>query len=365
MAMASNETIYVTQAVVDTTVTPSTNRGVLRTAVDPATGALVGPSAYIATTAGLDGSQPTAAALGPDGNLYVGFLKSGDVKRIVNPAVGTTQVVQKIGSTPSGHAARAFAFVGNDLYIASVDSFSVIKNATSAACTGGCNATVISDGFSGAVHTGLTSDGTGTLYFAVANTLPGGNQVWRYVPSTQIYTFVSQKGADRNGANASNLSFASGKTNMLALDSTGDLWIGDDASNATVKGAGRIWTLSAAALATLPAGNTIGGTNVQTIFNVLSGPWFMGFTTNFTITFFADGTFTSVGPADSGTWTSAPPNVVNVGNPMCHLTFTDAQGIVLFSADFFMLNLDQLVAEQPWISNLGIPISGVLQKQTP
>jgi hypothetical protein len=77
-----------------------TARGVLRTALDPTTGALVGPSAYIATTAGLDGSQPTAAALGPDSNLYVGFLKSGNVKRNVSPWAGTTQVVQSVGNTP-------------------------------------------------------------------------------------------------------------------------------------------------------------------------------------------------------------------------------------------------------------------------
>ncbi len=367
MAMAANGTVYITQAVVDTTVTPSTNRGVLRTVIDPSTGAQVGPSAYIATTAGLDGNQPTAAALGPDGNLYVGFLKSGDVKKIVNPGSGTTQVVQKIGSTPSGHAARAFAFVGNDLYIASIDAFSVIKNATSSGCTGGCNAAVISDGFSGAVHTGVTSDGSGTVYFSVAGTFSGGSQVWRYVPSTQLYTFVSQMGADRNGANASNFSFVPAKTNLLALDSNGTLWIGDDPSNATATGAGRLWTISSAALATLPAGNSIGGTNLQTIFNALNGPWFMGFTTNnFTITFFADGTFTSVGPTDSGTWTLAPPNVVqSVGNPQGHLTFTDAQGIVLFSADFLMINVDTLQAEQPWTSNLGTPISGVLIKQTP
>ena len=366
MAMGSNGTVYITQAVVDTTVTPSTNRGVLRTVVDAATGNFAGPSAYIATTSGLDGSQPTAAALGPDGNLYVGFLKSGDVKRIINPGSGTTQVVQKIGSTPSGHAARAFAFVGNDLYIASIDAFSVIKNATSASCTGGCNASVISDGFSGAVHTGVTSDGAGTVYFAVAGTFPGGNQVWRYVPATQLYTFVSQSGADRNGANASNFSFVSTKTNMLTLDSNGNLWIGDDASNATVQGAGRLWTISAAALATLPAGKAIGGTNLQAIFNVLNGPWFLGFTTNsFTITFFADGTFSSVGPVDSGTWTIAPPEVIQFANPQCHLTFKDAAGIVLFSADFLMTNLDTLIAEQPWVSNLGTPISGVMIKQTP
>lgn len=367
MAMDGNGSAYVTQAVVDTTVTPSASRGVLRTAIDPGTGTLVGPSAYIATTAGLDGSQPTAAALGPDGNLYVGFLKSGDVKRIINPGTGTAQVVQKIGSTPSGHAARAFAFVGNDLYIASIDALSVIPNATNPNCTGGCNAVVISDGFSSTIHTGITSDGAGTLYFAVANTFPGGSQVWRYVPSTGMYTFVSQGGADRAGGSASSFSFVSAKTNMLALDSIGNLWIGDDPGNGTVTGAGRIWTISAAALATLPAGSSIGGTNVTTIFNVLRGPWFMGFITNdFTITFFADGTFTSVGPADSGTWTISPPvRAQSLGNPQCRLTFTDAQGVVLFSSDFLMLRLDTLAAVQPWVSNLGTPISGVLLKQTP
>jgi hypothetical protein len=374
MAMSSDGTVYITQAVVDTTVTPSTARGVLRAAIDPATGAFVGPSAYIATTAGLDGSQPTAVALGPDGNLYVGFLKSGDVKKIINPGVGTTQVVQKIGSTPSGHPARGFAFVGNDLYIASIDAFSVIHNATSTACTGGCNAVVLADGFSNVVHTGITSNGVDTVYFSVAGAFPGGSQVFRYMTTTQLYSFVAQGGADRNGGNASNFSFVAAKTNLLALDENGNLWIGDDSSNATVTGAGRLWTVSAAALANLPAGNFIGGTNVQTIFNDLRGPWFMGFTTlGFTPSFNSDGTFTGTitpttgGIIDvTGTWTLTPPvHPQSFGNPQGHLTFTDSQGTVLFSADFLMLNVDMLVAQQPWTSNLGTPISGVLIKQTP
>ena len=95
-ALGSNGAVYITQAVVDTSVTPSTNRGILRTSLNPATGAFTGPSTYIATTAGLDGGQPTAAAMGPDGNLYVGFLKSGNVKRIPSPEAGSTQVVQSI-----------------------------------------------------------------------------------------------------------------------------------------------------------------------------------------------------------------------------------------------------------------------------
>lgn len=360
--------VYVTQAIVDAKNTPSTARGVLRTELDPSTGALVGPTAYIATTAGLDGNQPTAAAIGPDGNLYVAFLKSGNVKRILNPSVGTTQVVQSVGNTPSGHPARALAFVGGSLWIGSVDSLSVIQNATSLSCTGGCNATTISDGFSAVAHTGMAYDGVDGLYFAVAGSpsLPGSSQAWRLSMSTGLYTFVAQGGADRNGANASNFSFVAGKTNLLTLDASGNLWIGDDTSNATAVGAGRLWTVSAASLATLTGGGSIAGTNLETIFGVLRGPWTMAFVNGqqFTPTFNADGTFTS--PTGPGTWILTPPNrVQQFGNPQGHLTFTDSQGGVLFSADFLMLRLDQLVAVQPWTGSLGTPISGVLSKQTP
>src|SRR5215469_3069808 len=374
-AASQGSAAYITQGVVDTQQTPSTARGVLRTILDPNSGALVGTSTYIATTAGLDGNQPTAAAIGPDGSLYVGFLKSGNVKRILNPGVGSTQVVQSVGNTPQGHPARAFAFVGNDLYIASIDALSVIPNATSSSCTGGCNAIPISDGFTGAVHTGITSNGVDTVYFAVAlaQQTPGSSQVWRYTPSNGFFSFVSQGGVDKNGANASNFSFVASKTNLLTLDAGGTLWIGDDTSNATAIGAGRLWTISAAALGTIQGGSTTGGTNTQAIFNLLRGPWFMGFTQlGFTPTFNPDGTFTAtIVPnaggviTDSGTWTLTPPNVVQpIGNAQAHLTLTDINGVVLFSADFFMLRVDQLVAEFPWTGSLGTPISGVLLKQT-
>jgi hypothetical protein len=368
-AMQSDGVVYITQAVVDTAATPSISRGVLRTALDPTTGRLVGPSSYIATTAGLDGDQPTAAALGPDGNLYVGFLKSGNVKRIVNPGVGTTQVVQSVGSTPQGHPSRAFAFVGNDLYIASIDAFSVIHNATAGTCTGGCNATVISDGFSGIAHTGATSDGTDAVYFSVSGNvqIPGSSQVWRYSTVTGLFTFVAEGGADRNGANASNFSFVGGKTNLLTLDAGGNLWIGDDTSNGTAVGAGRIWTVSAASLATLTGGSSIAGTNIQAIFNVLHGPWIVNFfsppsnaTTTFVPTFNADGTFTatittSAGVStDSGTWQLTPPETVQpFANPQAHLTITDSQGVVLFSNDILLLTVDTFTSVTTGTGSLG------------
>ena len=376
-AWGSNGVVYITQAVVDTTVTPSTARGILRTAINPLNGAFAGPSTYIATTAGLDGDQPTALATGPDGNLYVGFLKNGNVKRVLNPGVGTTQVVQSVGGTPSGHPARAFAFVGNDLYIASVDAFSVIHGATNTACTGGCNAVAINDGFSGVPHVGMTTDGA-NVFFAVAGNsqIPGSSQVWRYTPTTALYSFVAQGGADRNGANASNFSFVAAKTNLLATDSGGNLWIGDDTSNATAQGAGRLWTVSAAALASLPAGNATGGTNVQAIFSILRGPWLFSLLPSgmFSPTFNADGTFSATisnnsgvpTGTDAGTWVLTPPNVVQFfGNPQAHLTFTDNAGVVLLSADILMFTIDRIGSTSAATGSLNAPFEWVAVKTAP
>jgi hypothetical protein len=371
-AFQSSGFAYVTQAVVDTKNTPSTARGVLRVDLDPNTGAFIGVAGYIATTAGLDGNQPTAAALGPDGNLYVGFLKNGNVKRIIDPDLGTAQAVQSVGNTPQGHPARAFAFIGPDLYIASVDALSVIHNATSASCTGGCNAVTIADGFAGVSHTGVTSDGVNAVYFAVAGS-SSASQVWRYTPSNAFFTFVSSAGADKHGANPSSFNFAAGKTNLLTLDPAGNLWIGDDPSNTGATGAGRLWTIGAASLATLPAGSSTGGTNLQAILNVLRGPWLMGFTqSELEPTFNADGTFTATISSSagvttvSGIWALTPPIVPQpFSNPQGQLTFTDSTGVVLFSANFLQTNLDTLVAFQPWTTSLGTPISGVLTKATP
>ncbi len=382
MVVQNGDTVYITQAVVDTTVTPSSLRGVLRATMD-GTGALLGTPVGIATTAGLDGDQPTALALGPDGNLYVGFLKNGNIKKIVNPGVGTTQVVQSVGGTPQGHPARAIAFVGGDLWVASVDALSVIRNATSSTCTGGCNAVTVIDGFAGVSHTGMTYDGNGNLYFSVAGNaaIPGSSQVWRLSMTTGLYTFVAQGGADRTGANASNFSFVAAKTNLLNIDATGTLWIGDDTSNATATGAGRLWTVSASTLAGLSGGSSVAGTNVQAIFNVLRGPWIVtlitpsGTQTSFVPTFNADGTFTATltpltppgAPTnDSGTWLLTPPKVVQpFGNAQAHLSFTDSAGVVLFSNDVLLLTVDSLTSLTTGTGSLGAQFGATWAKFGP
>ncbi len=345
LAADGNGNVYVTQGVVDTSVTPSTARGILRVTVDPDTGALIGPATYIATTAGLGGDQPTAAAIGPDGSLYVAFLKNGNIKRIVSPAAGTVQTVQSVGVTPNGHPGRSLAFVGTDLYIGSVDAFSVIHNATSSTCTGGCNAVPIADGFSGVPHVGVTSNGIDTVYFSVGTF----NQVWRYTPAAGLFTFI-----------ASNFSFVPAKSNLLTLDAGGTLWIGDDPSNGTAAGAGRIWTVAPAVLSSVTGGNFIAGTNLQEILNALRGPWqTLIDNTILVATFNADGTFTATIQlpggtitTDAGTWTLTPPvTLAPVGNPQGQLTLIDAQGAVLLSGTALLIRVDQIALE-PGASSL-------------
>jgi hypothetical protein len=207
---------------------------------------------FIAPNAGLEGSLPTALALGPDGQLYVGFLKNGNIVRISNPQLvgptAGTQVVQSVGGTPNGRPVRALVFVGNDLYIASSDSLSVIKNATAATCKGGCNAVPVADGLSGFEHVGLATDGINRVYVAV-----NGRGVFRYSIASNTTSVVSTSGLNQLTQAPVSYSFVAGRSNLLYLDRLGNLWIGDDTSGGTTANAGRLWYISAAQLGVLPA----------------------------------------------------------------------------------------------------------------
>ncbi len=195
----------------------------------------------VAPTAGLAGDQPTAIALGPDGKLYVGFLKNGNIKRITNPSqlnpTSQTQIVESVGTTPNGRPMRAMAFLGADLYIATDKGLSVIHNAANClGNAGGCgNAVAINDGFSGVTHAALTTDGAGKVYFSAA-----GN-VYRYNPTDGRVVMVS-----------SGFLFVDGHTNTLTIDGFGNLWIGDDPTDGTINFGGRLWRVPANRLITIP-----------------------------------------------------------------------------------------------------------------
>jgi hypothetical protein len=192
----------------------------------------------VAGSFGLGGNLPTALALGPDGKLYVGFLKNGNIKRITNPSqinpTSQTQTVESVGDTPNGRAMRAMAFLGADLYVATDQGLAVVHNAT--ACfnnSGGCgNAAPVNDGLAGTAHVGLTTDGAGKVYFSA------NGSVFRYTPADGRVVTV-----------ATGFLFAGGHTNTLTLDGFGNLWIGDDPTD--VNFSGRLWRIPSSRLTTI------------------------------------------------------------------------------------------------------------------
>jgi len=227
--------------------------GVWRVDVDPIAG-FVTPGARLAPNFGLQGNQPTSIALGPDGNLYIGFLKNGNIVRLVNPTVdpndpvaSKTQIVQSVGTAPNGRPVRSVAFLGPDLYLGTADGLSVIRNAVAAQCQGGCNGVPVADGFPGVAHVGLTSNDPNVLYIAM-----NGSGVWRYNVLTQTTTLVATGGIDGTTGAAVPFAFVGGHTNLLQLDGQGNLWIGDDISDGLRNFDGRIWYLSAASIASVP-----------------------------------------------------------------------------------------------------------------
>jgi hypothetical protein len=210
--------------------------------LQPPFGAVAGVSP-LAPSFGLAGDLPTAVALGPEGKLYVGFLKNGNVKRITNPSVlnptSQNQIVESVGGTFNGRTMRSMAFLGPDLYLATDQGLDVIRNAT--ACinnSGGCgNAVRVQDGFSGSTHVSVTTDGAGKVYFAVNGT----GSVYRYTPIDSRVVPVSI-----------GFLFVGGHTNALSLDPFGNLWVGDDPTDGAFNFSGRLWRIPAARLATIP-----------------------------------------------------------------------------------------------------------------
>ena len=344
MAYDGSGHVYITQGVVANN-TPSNVQGILRVSVDPASGLPAGSPVVIAANSGLGGNQPTAIAIGPDGNLYFGNLKNGDIKRILNPSAGTTQTVQSVGKTPNGRTVRSIAFAGNNLFIGSSDTLSVINGATNqVTCQGGCNAVPLIDGFSGTAHVGVASDGGDGIYFAVAG---GVDQVWHYTQTTGAFVLVATGGADRTGANAASFQFVDAKSNMLNLDPLGNLWIGDDTSSATLPGAGRIWLVSGAQLATLGPGSAPPNPAVVA---AIRDSWFVEIGSEvLSVTFAPDGTFTGTisnttgGPVTTvaGTYTvTTPVNPLPIGNAQGHLNLTSSDGTMLIDGDIFLLRVD-------------------------
>jgi hypothetical protein len=197
----------------------------------------------VAPNFGLGGDLPTAVALGPDGKLYVGFLKNGNVKRITNPSASNTNpsstIVESVGGTFNGRTMRSMAFLGPDLYLATDQGLDVIRNVANCINnSGGCgNAVRVQDGFSGSTHVSVTTDGAGKVYFG----LNGAGTVYRYTPADGRVVPVSI-----------GFVFVGGHTNTLSLDPFGNLWVGDDPSDGAFNFSGRLWRIPASRLTSIP-----------------------------------------------------------------------------------------------------------------
>jgi hypothetical protein len=196
----------------------------------------------IASTAGLEGNQTTALALGPDGSLYVGFLRSPDIKRILNPLVGTTQVVESVGTAPEGKKLRALAFLGTSLYMATEIGIGVINQATNA--VGHIpNSILIPVATTGSAHLAIASDGVSNLFFSVMGSVGVIYDIPVTPGITPNFAFPKLALAEGPGFGTRTWNFPKGHTSMLAFDPNGNLWIGEDLSPeaAISSGVGRVF----------------------------------------------------------------------------------------------------------------------------
>lgn len=205
------------------------SQGVWRLTFDPASETIV-DEVLLAPTAGLGGNRPIGSALGSDGNLYISFLKNGNIVRITNPA-GASQTVQSVGGSTDGRRVLGLAFVGNDLYLAETGTVSKIANAISATCTGGCKAKAVNIP-KVAAPAALAFDGT-NLFIADI-------YVYRYNVSTGASVLYAAGGSTPTGA-----SLAFQGTSGLGLDPSGNLYVGDDPTEGAMILQGHIWSVVA------------------------------------------------------------------------------------------------------------------------
>jgi hypothetical protein len=189
----------------------------------------------------LGGRRPSAVALGPDGNLYVGFLTSGDIVRLPlanlsQPPSCQVSPVATIGGSIKGGRVSGLAFVGGDLYIAGKDGLTRIANASS--CSGGCTSQVVPGSTPNASHFGIWADGVDTVYYLRAA------NVMRYMVSSGLHEIFANSGSLPDGT-VTSFAFVEGKSNLLTQDMYGNLWVGDDTSGGVGNASGRVWFIAA------------------------------------------------------------------------------------------------------------------------
>ena len=202
---------------------------IVRLLYDPVT-EMVGTPVAISTAPGVapvPDLRPAAVALGPSGSLYVSYLNSSAIVRILTP--GTTPTIQAVGTSSTGGGVRSLAFVGNDLYLA--ESTGVTRLTAVDTCTGACTAAPVA-GTSVAAPLSLAANAT-HLYIGNAAA------VYRFNLSTNVQELFGDTGTVTVPGNTVTPPLIN--VTSLALEGT-NLYVADDPNGGDSLKA-RVWRM--------------------------------------------------------------------------------------------------------------------------
>ena len=212
---------------------------------------------------------PNSAVLGPDGNLWVGFGRSGEILRFNHPDTATTasfgtctQFVQVVAATPDNHLTSGLAWIGHDLWGADGRSPFSIRNADTACLVSPNPACTSKSGTSILATVGATTTFSGDQVYPATN----GNNLYIGQSLTNKMVWIGNVAAGTSGQTLSlsyvdpaQLPAAAPLKNIgtLVLDSTDPanlvLYTGDDPSGLGTAGAGRWFqTTQTAAASAVP-----------------------------------------------------------------------------------------------------------------
>ncbi len=253
------------------------------------TGVVTTLAGQAASTSSTDGTgnaarfnNPSAVAVDTNGNLYVADTGNHTIRKITTSGGTVTTFAGAAGSTGStdgsGTAARFNAPEGvavdsaGNVYVADSSNHTVRKISAGGAVStlaGAAGSFGSTDGTGTAARfrfpTGIAVDSAGNIYVAEFN-----HTIRKITPSGVVTTIGGSTGvsgaADGEGATA-----RFNSPGGLAVDSAGNLYVGDTNNNTVRAGAPGLPVLSSAATASIAAGSSFNYT--ATFSGVLTGPF--------------------------------------------------------------------------------------------
>ncbi|HKW75719.1 MAG TPA: fibronectin type III domain-containing protein [Terriglobales bacterium] len=207
---------------------------------------------------------PNSTALDPEGNLWVGFGRSGEIIRFNNPGAATAanfggcnSFVQVVAATPDNHLSNGLAWIGHDLWSIDGKSPFFIRNADTAclvspnpACTDKSGTRELISVTNGSVMMGdqvYPATNGNNLYIGLA--APANNLAW----IGDVAGGSAKQTLALPYINAAQLASAPSNIRALALDTTDPanlvVYAGDDPSGIGTVGVGRWFQTTQTALA--------------------------------------------------------------------------------------------------------------------